>query len=77
MFKNRLNLLSIIEAIEKIEEYSMPFQDAESFYHDTKSFDATMMQFVVIGEMIDKLDNSLKLKYPEIEWVKIKNFRKG
>ena len=75
MHKNRLTLLTIIEAIDKIELYSDDFKNAEDFYHDSKSFDATMMQFIVIGEMIDKLDTLFKEKNPQIEWVKIKNFR--
>ena len=34
-----------------------------------------MMQFVVIGEMISKLDNQFKTKNNQIPWVKIKDFR--
>ncbi len=41
MHKNRLTLLTIIEAIDKIEFYSDDFKNAEDFYHDSKSFDAT------------------------------------
>jgi uncharacterized protein with HEPN domain len=75
MSNNKLKLLSILEAIEKIETYTASFEDGEDFYYDAKSFDASMMQFVVIGEMIDKLDNNFKLSNPHIEWIKIKNFR--
>jgi len=75
MSKNRLSLLSILEAIEKIDTYTDGFKDAETFYFDSKSFDATMMQFIVIGEMIDRLDESFKKENPQIAWVKIKNFR--
>jgi uncharacterized protein with HEPN domain len=34
-----------------------------------------MMQFIVIGEMIDKLDTSYKKENSHIQWTKIKNFR--
>jgi uncharacterized protein with HEPN domain len=34
-----------------------------------------MMNFVVIGEMIDKISDDLKRKHPDIEWTKIKGFR--
>ncbi len=34
-----------------------------------------MMQFIVIGEMIDKIDQAFKNDQSQIEWVKIKNFR--
>ena len=72
---NKLTLLSIVESIEKIDTYSKDFQDGEDFYYDSKSFDATMMQFVVIGEMISKLDNQFKIKNDQIPWIKIKDFR--
>jgi uncharacterized protein with HEPN domain len=71
----RLNLLALLEAIEKIEEYSAGFDNADDFFHDAKSFDATMMQFVVIGEMIQRLDTDYKAEHPEIPWQKIKDFR--
>ncbi|MEA1982223.1 MAG: HepT-like ribonuclease domain-containing protein, partial [Campylobacterota bacterium] len=48
---------------------------AEDFYHDAKSFDASMMQFVVIAEMIEKLSDDFKLSHDEVEWQKIKDFR--
>jgi uncharacterized protein with HEPN domain len=34
-----------------------------------------MMQFVIIGEMISKLDDSFKDKHSTIPWQKIKDFR--
>ena len=42
---------------------------------DYRNFDATMMNFVVIGEMVDKLSEDFKNHHPEIEWQKIKGFR--
>ncbi|AXX91914.1 hypothetical protein CPU12_06240 [Malaciobacter molluscorum LMG 25693] len=75
MSKIKLSLLSILESIEKIENYTMDFSNADDFYHDEKSFDAAMMQFVVIGEMISKLDESFKQKYSHIPWQKVKDFR--
>jgi len=73
--KTHFNLLSFLEAIEKIEEYSKDFDDAEDFYHDAKSFDASMMQFVVIGELISRLDDEYKSKHDDIPWQQIKDFR--
>jgi len=34
-----------------------------------------MMNFVVIGEMIDRISDEFKSKNSEIEWIKIKGFR--
>ncbi|RYA23319.1 hypothetical protein CRU96_08625 [Malaciobacter halophilus] len=75
MSKIKLSLLSILESIEKIENYTKDFSTADDFYHDEKSFDATMMQFVVIGEMISKFDEDFKQKYSHIPWQKVKDFR--
>lgn len=75
MSKIKFSLLSIIEAIDRIELYTKEFDDSEMFYYDQKSFDATMMQFIIIGEMISKLDENFKEKNPNIPWSKIKDFR--
>jgi len=75
MHKRKIVLKSILEAIEKIEEYTKNFKDADSFYHDQKSFDATMMQFVVIGEMVVKLDEEFESLHNDIPWKDIKDFR--
>ena len=71
----RFELLSLLESIGKIELYSKDFSSADDFYHDQKSFDASMMQFVVIGEVISRLDETYKIEHSEIPWQKIKDFR--
>jgi len=63
---NVLTCKAILESIEKIENYSKGFEDAEDFYHHQLNFDATMMQFVVIGEMIVKIEEDFKLKNPQV-----------
>ena len=73
--KVEFELLSLVEAIEKIELYSQDFSNADDFYHDQKSFDASMMQFIVIGESINRLDERYKTQHNEIPWQKIKDFR--
>jgi uncharacterized protein with HEPN domain len=75
MSKTKLSLLSILEAIEKIERYTSTYKSADEFYHDERDFDATMMQFVIIGEMISKLDDNFKDEYSFVPWQKIKDFR--
>jgi len=73
--KIEFNLRSFLEAIEKIENYSQEFDNGEDFYYDAKSFDASMMQFVIIGELISRLDEEYKATHNFIPWQKIKNFR--
>jgi uncharacterized protein with HEPN domain len=43
-------VIDILVAIEKIKRYHAPFTDADTFYHDDKSFDATMRELQIIGE---------------------------
>ena len=71
----QFNLQSLLDAIEKIDTYSHTFSDADDFYHDSKSFDATMMQFVVIGEIVARLDDNYKQTHNTIPWQKVKDFR--
>jgi uncharacterized protein with HEPN domain len=42
---------------------------------DYRNFDAAMMNFVVIGEMVDKISDEFKKNNDKIEWIKIKGFR--
>jgi len=73
--KTKFELLSLLESIDKIKLYSQEFSNADDFYHDQKSFDASMMQFVVIGEVISRLNETFKKEHSEIPWQKIKDFR--
>lgn len=69
------SLANIIEAITKIENYSFQFKSGEELYNDPKSFDAILMNIIVIGEMSSKLSDGFKNNNPEIEWWKIKGLR--
>lgn len=73
--KDQHCLESILEAIDRIIEYTSGITTADDFDKDYRNFDATMMNFVVIGEMIDKISDEFKKKHPRIEWIKIKGFR--
>ena len=73
--KDKYSLESIIESIDRILEYTSGLKSADELNADYRNFDATMMNFVVIGEMVDKLSEDFKKHYPDIEWQKIKGFR--
>ncbi|MGD2034176.1 MAG: DUF86 domain-containing protein [Bacteroidales bacterium] len=69
-------LISIQESISKIIEYTKSFKSADEFYTNSIAFDATMMNFVVIGEMAEKLSEEFRKETEtEIDWFKIKGFR--
>jgi len=73
--KDKANLLSVLEACEKINAFTREIFDADDFYNDKKSFDAVLMNFVVIGESVKKLSTKVKSDNPQIPWQKIKGFR--
>ena len=69
-------LLNMLDAIDKILRYSNKFESADDFYNDTISFDASMMNFIVIGEMADKLSEIfISETSTSIDWHKVKGFR--
>lgn len=68
-------LLNIIDSIDKIKDYSSSFNNADDLYNDPKSFDAVMMNFVIIGEMAEKLSEEFKSSESQIDWSKILGFR--
>jgi uncharacterized protein with HEPN domain len=73
--KDQHCLESISEAIDRIIEYTSRYCSADEFNDDYRNFDATMMNFVVIGEMVEKLSENFKRQNNNIEWIKIKGFR--
>lgn len=73
--KDRANLLAILDAIGKIQNYIEGVADADAYFHAPMIFDATLMNFVVIGEMVDRLSAELKNRDTEIDWQKVKDFR--
>jgi uncharacterized protein with HEPN domain len=68
-------LLSIYETIEKIIRYTTDYKSAEELYKNDRDFDATMMNFIVIGEAVGKLSDDVKKKYGRIDWQKIYSLR--
>jgi len=73
--KDNKCLLSIIDAIDRIENYCKTFDNADSLYKDNRSFDAALMNFVVIGEMVIKLSEEFKSNNSFIDWHRVKDFR--
>ncbi len=87
--KDTACLLNILDSVDKIKKYTQAYNDADSLYEDNKSFDAVMMNFIVIGEMADKLSPEFRdstedqIGIPEfrdstedqIDWLKIRGLR--
>ena len=73
--KDYATLLAILEACVKIQNFVENIDDADSFYADEKTFDAVLMNFVVIGEAVVRLTDGLKQSHSTIPWTKYKGFR--
>lgn len=73
--KDEANLLAMKDAAEKILRFSNDFENADDFYGDVKSFDATLMNFLVLGEAVSKITTPFTSANPKIEWTKIKGLR--
>ena len=69
-----LYLEDILEAIERIQGY---VQDVtrEDFETDQMRIDAVIRNLEVIGEAVKQVPDSVREKYPSIEWRKIAGLR--
>ena len=68
-------LLSMLDTIAKIIRYTSAYQSAEELYQNDRDFDASMMNFVVIGEEVGKLSDQIRSQNSQINWQKIYGFR--
>ncbi len=73
--KDEIIIFLMLQTIDKIFEYSSGFSNADDFVKDGKSFDAVMMNFVVLGETVSKLSENCKKKNSQVIWYKIQAFR--
>jgi len=65
----------MLEAVDKIFRYTSDLKTADEFENDTESFDAVIMNFIVLGESMSKLTDTFKDKHTKIDWRKIYAFR--
>jgi len=73
--KDRGTLLAILDSIQKILGYVKGLSSAQDYFQNKMAFDATLMNFIHIGEMADRLSPELKAQHPEVDWQRVKDFR--
>jgi len=73
--KDKGNLLAIIDSCTKIRAFTQHILNVDAFFNDKKTFDAVLMNFVIIGESVARLTEETKDSNPQIPWIKIKGFR--
>jgi uncharacterized protein with HEPN domain len=64
----------IIESGNKILDYTA-FLSFEEFISDSKTVDAVIRNFEIIGEAANRLSEELKDNNPDIDWHRIRGFR--
>lgn len=76
MSKRSFELLleDILLSIQRILEYTDGLTFSE-FVSDQKTVDAVVRNFEIIGEAVNKLPDSFKLRHPNIQWANIREFR--
>jgi uncharacterized protein with HEPN domain len=70
---DRLYLIHIKEAIERIEEYTQ--QGQEVFLDDRKTQDAVLRNLHTLAESTQRISKHLKDEHPQIDWRTISAFR--
>ena len=64
----------ILESAHKILDYTAG-QSFEDFTKDSKTVDAVIRNFEIIGEAANRLPEEFKDCFPEIDWHRIRGFR--
>ncbi len=66
MKDNRLYLIHIREAIERIEEYTQEGED--TFFEDHKTQDAVLRNLHTLAESAQRISSDLKAKHSQVDW---------
>lgn len=69
-----LFLEDILDAIQKIEDYTKDFS-FEMFRNNNMVVDAVIRNFEVIGEAANHIPKEIEKKYPNVEWKEAVGFR--
>jgi uncharacterized protein with HEPN domain len=69
-----LRIRDILSSIERIIEYTRNF-DFEQFRSDTKTFDAVVRNFEIIGEAAANVPEEISANYPDIPWQDMRDMR--
>ena len=73
MKDEKLYLVHMIECAERIMSYTQPGRD--SFLRDTKTQDAVVRNFEIIGEAAKRVSQATRNRAPNIPWGRIAGFR--
>ena len=64
----------ILDSAQKIIDYTVGLS-FEAFCADSKTFDAVIRNFEIIGEASGRLPDKFKQLHPQIDWHRVRGFR--
>ncbi len=70
----KLLLSDILSSVEKIKSYTEN-HSFETFIADSKTLDAVIRNFEIIGEAANRLPEDFKDSHEDINWFRIRGFR--
>ena len=70
----KLRIEDMIEAIERIQKY-IQGMSYEQFAADTKTVDAVVRNFDILGEAAGKVPPEIQKSHPKLPWSKIRGMR--
>jgi uncharacterized protein with HEPN domain len=65
----------IFDTIDKINGYSSGFKSEKELKNDRKTYDAVMMNFIIIGEAVRNIYEEVRENHPNVEWREIMAMR--
>lgn len=71
----KILLTDILSSIEKIKSYTEDHHDFDAFTSDSKTLDAVIRNFEIIGEAANRLPEDFKDANDHINWFRIRGFR--
>jgi uncharacterized protein with HEPN domain len=71
----KLFIQDVFDAIDNINGYISNLQDEKELKKDKKTYDAVMMNFIIIGEAVRNIYEEVRENYPNVEWKEIMAMR--
>lgn len=69
------NIEDCLFAISHIEEYTEGVTSSDQLLSDSKTYDAVLMNFVIIAEACNRISPELQIEHSDIAWKNIRGFR--
>lgn len=73
--KDKMHCTNILEAASKIVTITAGFSNYPDLANSIVHFDAVLMNFIVIGEMSNKLSENFRKSHSQVAWAKIVSLR--